>query len=292
MEFEKVVRLFYFLSVRKNVFAKLLVWLPVFLILAGMPFAFAQSTYSINIPSGAADINAPYYWQSEKDGNTDGEIHIAVGDTVSWENGDTAFHSVTSGFYESGPDGNFDSDLFGPGKKFKHTFDKLGEYPYYCSIHSWMTGTVFVDTQYRVLKNVGADVGDGSTTFDVEYILNRLVSEARINEQQNSITFSIVGNPQSADNTLTLLLPNDLISNPSIVWVDGKKISDFKIISGDNMNTLEIPLESTSKEVTIIGSSVVPEFGPLSMIVLAGSIISIIFIGFRKNLISNQSSIN
>ena len=81
--------------------------------------SFAQKNHVINIPTGAADINAPYFWQVEETGNTDGVITIPPLDTVTWKNADTAAHTVTSGTVENGPDGIFDSSLFGPGKSHR-----------------------------------------------------------------------------------------------------------------------------------------------------------------------------
>ena len=116
-----------------------------FLIPIGINSAFAQTTYTINIPTGAASPDAPYFWQVEKDGNTDGVIIIEKNDWVQWENGDTAAHTVTSGVASEGPDGIFDSSLFMAGTTFEHTFDEAGEFDYFCMVHPWMTGRVQVN---------------------------------------------------------------------------------------------------------------------------------------------------
>ncbi len=34
--------------------------------------AFAQTSYDVNIPTGTASPDSPYFWQSEKDGSTNG----------------------------------------------------------------------------------------------------------------------------------------------------------------------------------------------------------------------------
>ncbi len=47
-----------------------------FMIPIGIKSAIAITTYTINIPNGASDPEAPYFWASEKDGNTDGIIIV------------------------------------------------------------------------------------------------------------------------------------------------------------------------------------------------------------------------
>lgn len=69
---------------------------------------------------------------------------IHVGQTLEWENIDTAAHTVTSGSPSNGPDGLFDSGLFMPGTTFSFLFDTIGEYDYFCLVHPWMTGKITV----------------------------------------------------------------------------------------------------------------------------------------------------
>jgi len=73
------------------------------------------------------------------------EVTVSVGDTVTWSNDDSAAHTVTSGTPSDGPDGTFDSSLFMAGTTFSYTFDKAGEYNYFCMVHPWMIGKVQVN---------------------------------------------------------------------------------------------------------------------------------------------------
>lgn len=68
-------------------------------------------------------------------------IEVRVGDTVTWINDDSSPHTVTS----SSDDGStFDSDIMRKGETFSFTFDNEGEYPYFCTLHPSMVGTVIV----------------------------------------------------------------------------------------------------------------------------------------------------
>jgi plastocyanin len=73
------------------------------------------------------------------------DVQVTVGSMVTWKNDDTASHTVTSGTVQNNtptPDGRFDSGILNAGDSFPFVFDKAGEYPYYCTIHPWMTAKV------------------------------------------------------------------------------------------------------------------------------------------------------
>src|SRR6266545_5698137 len=58
------------------------------------------------------------------------EVVIPVGATVLWVNQDGAPHTATA------DDGKlFKSDLLSNGQSFKHSFDQVGEFAYYCELH-------------------------------------------------------------------------------------------------------------------------------------------------------------
>ncbi len=72
-------------------------------------------------------------------------ITINVGETVQWNNSDSAAHTVTSGDLSDGADGIFDSGLFISGGTFEFTFDDAGTYDYFCVVHPWMSGQITVN---------------------------------------------------------------------------------------------------------------------------------------------------
>ena len=73
-------------------------------------------------------------------------ITIKVGETVTWQNQDVAFHSVTSGSYDA-PTGDFDSGHLDPDEFFSITFENVGIIDYFCTLHPWMKGKVIVDSK-------------------------------------------------------------------------------------------------------------------------------------------------
>ena len=66
-------------------------------------------------------------------------LTVKVGKTVTWVNKDTVTHTVTS-------DGSslFDSGFMPTGATFQFTFTTAGTYPYYCTVHPYMKGTIVV----------------------------------------------------------------------------------------------------------------------------------------------------
>jgi plastocyanin len=67
-----------------------------------------------------------------------GTFTVAVGTTVTWINHDDIPHTAVS------TDGVFKSKVMDTDEKFSYTFTKAGTYPYFCSVHPKMTGTIVV----------------------------------------------------------------------------------------------------------------------------------------------------
>jgi plastocyanin len=65
-------------------------------------------------------------------------VNITAGETVTWTNGDVAFHTVTS------DDGSLFDGGTDPGATFSHTFTDAGTFTYHCVPHPFMVGSVVV----------------------------------------------------------------------------------------------------------------------------------------------------
>jgi len=66
-------------------------------------------------------------------------LNVKVGDSVVWENKDPFPHTVTSAA------GGFDSHEIAPGKSWKYTATKKGEFAYVCNYHPTMKATLKVE---------------------------------------------------------------------------------------------------------------------------------------------------
>ena len=67
-------------------------------------------------------------------------VRLKIGEALVWTNVDGIYHTVTAGAESA----SFDSGLIGPGQSFAVRFDQPGDYPFACSLHPQMTGTVVV----------------------------------------------------------------------------------------------------------------------------------------------------
>ncbi|MDQ4073878.1 MAG: PQQ-dependent sugar dehydrogenase [Thermoproteota archaeon] len=73
-------------------------------------------------------------------------IEISMGQTITWLNGDTISHTVTSGFADDPNEGAlFDSDAIISGHAYSKTFEEPGTYEYYCIYHPDMVGEIVVE---------------------------------------------------------------------------------------------------------------------------------------------------
>lgn len=66
-------------------------------------------------------------------------IEIRKGETIEWDNKDLTPHTVTS---QEG--GELNSDSIEPDASWTHTFAQPGTFPYYCTYHPEMKGTIIV----------------------------------------------------------------------------------------------------------------------------------------------------
>jgi predicted secreted protein with PEFG-CTERM motif len=132
---------------------------------------------------------------------------------------------------------------------------------------------VKVVSGFSILPRVASDVVDGSSVFDLEYKFNRILNTASIDQETKSITFELKGNTNSENNTLTILLPSQLISGISSVSIDGVKTEKFSQEFEDETTTLIIKdIPPSAKTITTKGSTIIPEFAEVVLLMLIVSI--------------------
>src|SRR5215211_1855935 len=100
----------------------------------------AAAAATLNIPQGASVQGNPSYDPDP--------LTVKVGDTIAVNNEDTTPHTVTNGKDATDPNMGklFDTSIINAGdsSEIVTTDLKPGEYPYFCSVHPYMTGTLTV----------------------------------------------------------------------------------------------------------------------------------------------------
>jgi len=224
-------------------------------------------------------------------------VTIDVGGEVTWENDDTAAHTVTSGTPTGGPDGNFDSSLVMAGSTFSHTFEDAGSFDYFCMVHPWMQGMVMVTDEEMAHGDEemahgdeemahsdemeGMKHSDEHTTKGIEDLSDQftatttsgVIHHIGANSDDDTLLVHLFG--ADDDGELKIVLNSEIITpfddGSYFVLVDSEEV-DFEQMG----RTLHIQYEAGAEKIEIVGSHVVPEFGTIAMIVLAVAIVSII----------------
>ena len=267
--------------------ASLIVLFAVFSIIAITPSVFADHM-SVTV------TNAPGSSISGCEDTSDGcfipsTVTIDVGGEVIWENNDTAAHTITSGTAVDGPDGHWDSSLVMAGSTFSHMFDEAGTFDYFCMVHPWMAGSVVVFAEemehaeeMEGMKEMGH--GDEHTASGIEDISDQftatvtsgVIHHIGANSDDDALVVHLFG--ADDDGELKITLNMDIITpfddGSYFVLIDNQEVHDIEQMG----NTLHIPYEAGAEKIEIVGSHVVPEFGAITMIILAVAIVSIIAI--------------
>ena len=259
--------------------------LAVFVVIAVTPSAFADhmSATVTNAPGSSTPGCEPECFIPSM-------VTLDIGGEVTWENDDTAAHTVTSGTPTEGPDGIFDSSLVMAGSSFSHIFEEAGSYDYFCMVHPWMQGMVMVSAEEMVHDEEMAhgDMeemahGDDHAAMGVEDLSDQFVATVT-----SGVIHHIGGNTDDStllvhlfgaddDGELKITLNRDIITpfddGSYFVLVEGQEVEFMQM-----GNTIHVDYEAGTERIEIVGSHVVPEFGTIAMIVLAVAIISIIAI--------------
>ena len=266
--------------------------LAIFVVIAVTPSAFADhmSATVTNAPGSSTPGCEPECFIPSM-------VTLDIGGEVTWENDDTAAHTVTSGTPTEGPDGIFDSSLVMAGSSFSHIFEEAGSYDYFCMVHPWMQGMVMVSAEEMAhgdeemahgdeeMAHGDEEMGHGDdhAAMGVEDLSDQFVATVT-----SGVIHHIGGNTDDStllvhlfgaddDGELKITLNRDIITpfddGSYFVLVEGQEVEFMQM-----GNTIHVDYEAGTERIEIVGSHVVPEFGTIARIILAVAIISIIAI--------------
>jgi len=249
-------------------------------------------------------------------------VTIEVGETVTWENNDTAAHTASGGNPTDGPSGVFDSSLIMAGASFSYTFDTAGSYDYFCMVHPWMEGTVIVEAAgaaaaaaaeadaeaaaaadaEAAADAAAADAAAAIAALEAEQAAKEAAAAAMARPSLDAADYisasgaSVTSITANADDDSVIIVIDAIDDGTLSVQLDDKIIkafddgSYFVLIDNEEVefeqsgNNLTIPYEAGNERIEIVGSYAVPEFGTIAMIILAVAIVSIIAITAKTRM--------
>jgi len=275
------------------------------------PAAFADPH---GIETADNDLAVPGCGETEVGCYTPNITTVDVGHVVTMTNTDsTGIHTFTSGTvdgFAASPDGIFDSGmLMKPGDSFDYNADTVGEFPYFCTLHVWMQGTLIVqEAAAEEEMQMEEEAMDMEVTLEEEIMVDETVEEETMMEEVElmvTITESAMG-----DGTHVYLEFSEIHVNYEMIGM--KNDEEIFTIPGhamemtsdhhiDAVGTPESPLDIkivslgigppdaeddwTGPTGTIDTIQIVPEFGTIAMMILAVAIISIVAVTAKSRVV-------
>ncbi len=258
----------------------------------GLAYNIYNSSSTMGTPSS---VTAAVIVTTDKPSYNDGDKVVISGTTRDYM-GDTPLTLILRN-----PIGNIikvDQITVGTDKTFSTTVVATGLL--------WQSaGTYTVSVQYggpdrsakTTFQFTGSAVSSGPSTIPVDgtnmsvsyTITNGKVTDIKADPASKSLTVSI---QTTGDGLLTITMPRaliDAVSNGTdtkfVVLNDGQEnIQANETMTTSTYRTLAIPFKNGTQQIEIIGTFVIPEFGPIAAMVLAIAIISIIAISKKTGL--------
>jgi len=279
--------------------------MPVF----ASPYALQNPTGTVNATNATSGNTSPTP-TSTLMGQATGAITVTT-DKTSYNDGDIITISGSTQDYITdtpitvivkSPIGNivkFDQIPLGSDRTYSTTLKATGPLWQAAGVYSVMVQFGSQDrTAQTTFQFAGSTGGQGQagntmkvdgTDLSVQYsITNGKVLGIKADVQSKSLIVSI---QTTGDGVLTVTLPRGLIDaqvngqdDHFYVLNDGQE-ADFQETSKTTTDrTLSIPFTDGTQEIEIIGTQIIPEFGPIAALVLAIAIVSIIAVSAKTGL--------
>ena len=166
------------------------------------------------------------------------------------------------------------------------SLDEMGNWHVYFTVPGFYQGDVTVK---------GFHEPDGTVEIPEELDLSEMIYTEVTNGEVTSIIAktaenSLVISLETTEDGMLSFTTSDFLIRPFsdggfFVLVDGEEINSVKYEN----KILTIPYTANTEKIEVYGSYVIPEFGPIAIIILAVSVVSIIILS-RKNSISYSLS--
>ena len=228
---------------------------------------------------------------------------VDVGGKVIMENTDTAAHTYTSGTPED-KDGQgeiFNSGLVASGgAAYEWSPTEVGEYPYFCMVHPWMTGMIIVQEKADEGDH-GHDDGDMMMSEDDASATGMLSDGTMVSVwttepmagEMMQIDIEFADSMHVNYDIMVTQNGEEVLNDPMAHEHEGMGMHmTAPLISSDPVDIMitfqgygvdELTGEGIGETVEFM--NVVPEFGTIAMMILAVAIISIVAVTAKSRVV-------
>ena len=208
-------------------------------------------------------------------------------------------------------DGSFTKTFLATGPLWTNAgnYTLIAQYGKYTQVNSTFyynggTGTSILSKA----TNGTYSLQSGGQIWNIPYIIKG-ATVSSMDVLADKYTLEITISPATSDGSITVTLPRDMIDakvppppNPDanltgikvsqkeleddkfLVVVGGKAVTQFSETVNQSVRILSIPFHTGDTKIDIVGTVIVPEFGPIAALVLAIAIISIIAVSAKTGL--------
>ncbi len=275
-----------------------------FAIVAGLvstPVAFADHS-EVTI-SAAQGSGSPGCEASSEGCYIPKEATVDVGGKVIFSNTDNAAHTFSAGNPIDGPSGIFDSGLVPPGSSYEWMPTAAGEFSYFCMVHPWMVGLIVVQAENGEHTSEEMNMTGNGNHDSVEM---QATATGMLSDGTRVSVWSSVPTAGEEMEISVEFIDAKYVTHDMTVTQNGNSVLDTSahLHEGKLMHETSMLASSDPVEITItfqgyglndpktgpigekvVFSNIVPEFGTIAMMILAVSIISIVAITAKTQVI-------
>lgn len=134
-------------------------------------------------------------------------------------------------------------------------------------------------------------VKSSTDTYCITYeISGAKITSATVSSESSAVTLRL---DTTSDGSLLLIIPRSVLDSrsvsgdsPFVVLADGQPLTVDEIRKDGSSRTISIDFSDPTRDIEIIGTYAVPEFGAMAAVILGVAIISIIAISSRMKLLA------
>jgi predicted secreted protein with PEFG-CTERM motif len=226
------------------------------------------------------------------------EATVDVGGKVIFSNTDTAAHTFTAGSAETGPTGEFDSGLAMVGGSYEWTPTTVGEVPYFCMVHPWMTGLIVVQeagTEEMTDEHTGEEMQMDATATGMlsDGTKVSIMTSAPTSGEKMEISVDFEDSEHANYDVMVTQNGAEVLNDIAAHGHEGKGMHETAPLSSSDPVEVTITFQGYGVDdpktgpigEQVVFSNIVPEFGTVAMMILAVSIISIVAVTAKSKVI-------